>query len=82
MKDTWLQRLRDKLVQAWIVTAKDIKVYYLKPGMVMFGFLMPFFMFFSFSVKPVLSADQGVARLLALTVFFTAAAAGPFIIPL
>ena len=82
MKDRWLQRLRDELVQAWIVTAKDIKVYYLKPGMVMFGFLMPFFMFFSFSVKREMAADQGVARLLALTVFFTAAAAGPFIIPL
>lgn len=82
MKDGWLQRLRDEVTQAWTVTAKDMKVYYLKPGMIMFGFLMPFFMFFSFSVRREMGADQGVARLLALTVFFTAAAAGPFIIPL
>ncbi len=82
MTGRWLQRLRDELVQAWIVTVKDMKVYYLKPGMVMFGFLMPFFMFFSFSVKREMAAAQGVSRLLALTVFFTAAAAGPFIIPL
>jgi len=82
MKDGWLQRLRDEVTQAWTVTAKDMKVYYLKPGMIMFGFLMPFFMFFSFSVRRGMAADQGVARLLALTVFFTAAAAGPFIIPL
>jgi len=91
MKDGWLhravphgtvQRLRDELAQAWTVTVKDIKVYYLKPGMIMFGFMMPFFMFFSFSVKREMAAAQGVARLLALTVFFTAAAAGPFIIPL
>ena len=82
MKDGWLQRLRDEVTQAWTVTAKDMKVYYLKPGMIMFGFLMPFFMFFSFSVRREMAADQGVARLLALTVFFTAAAAGPFIIPL
>jgi len=81
MKDGWLQRLRDELVQAWTVTVKDIKVYYLKPGMIMFGFMMPFFMFFSFSVKREMAAAQGVARLLALTTFFTAAAAGPFIIP-
>ena len=81
MKDGWLLRLRDELVQAWTVTSKDIKVYYLKPGMVMFGFLMPFFMFFSFSVKREMAAAQGTARLLALTTFFTAAAAGPFIIP-
>ena len=82
MNDRWWQRLWDELIQGWTVTMKDMKVYYLKPGMIMFGFLMPFFMFFSFSVKREMAADQSVARLLALTVFFTAAAAGPFIIPL
>ena len=82
MKNRWYRRLWDELAQAWTVTAKDMKVYYLKPGMVMFGFMMPFFMFFSFSVRREMAAAQGVARLLALTVFFTAAAAGPFIIPL
>jgi ABC-2 type transport system permease protein len=82
MKDGWTKRLRDEVAQAWTVTIKDMKVYYLKPGMIMFGFMMPFFMFFSFSVKREMAAAQGVARLIALTVFFTAAAAGPFIIPL
>jgi ABC-2 type transport system permease protein len=81
--DTWSGgRLRDELALALAVTIKDMKVYYLKPGMVGFGFMMPFLLFFSFSVKREMAADQGVARLLALTVFFTAAAAGPFIIPL
>ena len=75
-------RIYNELAQAWTVTLKDIKVYYLRPGMVMFGFLMPFFMFFSFSVRREMAAEEGLARLLALTVFFTAAAAGPFIIPL
>ena len=82
MREGWLQRLRDEAAQAWAVAVKDVKVYYLRPGMIMFGFLMPFFMFFSFSVRREMAAAQGVARLLALTVFFTAAAAGPFIIPL
>ena len=80
MKNFWTRTI-DELSQAWIVTLKDIKVYYLRPGMIMFGFLMPFFMFFSFSVKREMSAGDGMARLLALTIFFTAAAAGPFIIP-
>jgi len=82
MKDGWLQRAGDELAQAWAVLVKDMKVHYLRPGMIMFGFLMPFFMFFSFSVRREMAAEQGVARLLALTTFFTAAAAGPFIIPL
>ena len=80
--DRWLQRLQDELAQAWAVAVKDVKVYYLRPGMIMFGFMMPFFMFFSFSVRREMAAELGVARLLALVTFFTAAAAGPFIIPL
>lgn len=80
MKKIWT-RIVDELSQAWIVTLKDIKVYYLRPGMIMFGFLMPFFMFFSFSVRRDMAAGEGLSRLLALTIFFTAAAAGPFIIP-
>ena len=74
-------RISDELAQAWTVTLKDIKVYYLRPGMIMFGFLMPFFMFFSFSVRREMAAGDSMSRLLALTIFFTAAAAGPFIIP-
>ncbi len=80
MNNTWT-RLSDEIGQAWTVTLKDIKVYYLRPGMIMFGFLMPFFMFFSFSVRREMAAGEGMSRLLALTIFFTAAAAGPFIIP-
>lgn len=76
-----VERIRNELAQAWTVALKDVRVYYLRPGMIMFGFLMPFFMFFSFSVRREVGAAEGVARLLALTVFFTAAAAGPFIIP-
>lgn len=74
-------RILDELAQAWTVMLKDIKVYYLRPGMIMFGFMMPFFMFFSFSVRREMAAGEGMSRLLALTIFFTAAAAGPFIIP-
>ncbi|MBW2187713.1 MAG: ABC transporter permease, partial [Deltaproteobacteria bacterium] len=80
MMNFWIRTL-DELSQAWTVTLKDIKVYYLRPGMIMFGFMMPFFMFFSFSVRREMAAGEGMSRLLALTIFFTAAAAGPFIIP-
>ena len=82
MKGGWLRRIQDELAQAWAIVVKDVKVYYLRPGMIMFGFFMPFFMFFSFSVRWEMEGAQAVARLMALTTFFTAAAAGPFIIPL
>lgn len=81
MMQMTIQRLKNEYSQALTVIVKDIRVYYLRPGMIMFGFLMPFFMFFSFSVRRQMEAGDGLARLLALTIFFTAAAAGPFIIP-
>jgi ABC-2 type transport system permease protein len=82
MKHGQLQRLGDELAQAWAITLKDVKVHYLRPGIIMFGLVMPFFLFFSFSVRRQMTAEAGVARLLTVTVLFTAAAAGPFIIPL
>ena len=82
MKSGWWPRLQDELAQAWNVAIKDVRVYYLTPPMLMFGLMMPFFMFFSFSVRREMAAAQSIARLLALTTFFTASSAGPVIIPL
>jgi ABC-2 type transport system permease protein len=70
------------MAQAWAVTIKDMRVYYLQPPMIMFGLILPFFLFFSFSIKRDVGADVGIARLLAMTTFFTASSAGPVIIPM
>ncbi|MFO8036481.1 MAG: ABC transporter permease [Anaerolineales bacterium] len=75
-------RLRDEIAQAWTVAVKDVKVYYLTPPMIMFGLLLPFFLFFSFSIKREIGMEVGLARLLSLTTFFTASSAGPVIIPM
>ena len=42
------QRVLDELAQAWAIAIKDVRVYYLKAPMIMFGLLLPFFLFFSF----------------------------------
>jgi len=81
MTTNTITRIKNEISQAWTVSVKDVRVYYLTPGMIMFGFLMPFFMFFSYSVGSNQGAIEGLARLLAMTSFFTAGAAGPFIIP-
>lgn len=82
MREGWMVRLRDEIAQAWTVAVKDVKVYYLTPPMIMFGLILPFFLFFSFSIKREIGVEVGLARLLALTTFFTASSAGPVIIPL
>lgn len=82
MTPAWLQRIEDEAAQAWTLAVKDIRVYYLKPPMIMFGVLLPLFLFFSFSVRRETGAAVGIAQLLALTTFFTASSAGPVIIPM
>jgi ABC-2 type transport system permease protein len=77
-----MARLGDEIAQAWTVAVKDVRVYYLTPPMIMFGLILPFFLFFSFSIKREIGVEVGLARLLALTTFFTASSAGPVIIPL
>ncbi|MCL4466546.1 MAG: ABC transporter permease [Chloroflexi bacterium] len=77
-----LERLRAEAGQALAIAIKDVRVYYLTPPMVMFGLLMPFFMFFSFSVGRGMGQEASLARLLALTTFFTASSAGPVILPM
>ena len=77
-----LARLRRELAIALAIAAKDVRVYYLAPPMIMFGLLLPFFMFFSFSVRRGLAPAESVARLLAITTFFTASSAGPVILPM
>ena len=82
MRSGWVHRLKDEAAQALAVAVKDTRIYYLQPPMIMFGLFLPFFLFFSFSVKREIGAEVGLARLLALTTFFTASSAGPVIIPL
>lgn len=79
---SWINRIGEQIALAWTVAVKDVKVYYLTPPMIMFGLMLPFFLFFSFSIKRDIGMAVGLARLLALTTFFTASSAGPVIIPM
>lgn len=66
----------------FVIAAKDIKVYYMTPSMIMFGFLIPFFLFFSFTVGRHLSIESSIVRLISMTVFFTSSSAGQVILPM
>jgi len=78
----WVKRIQDELAQALAISIKDVRMYYMTPPMIMFGLFMPFFMFFSFSVRRGLGPEASLSRLLALTAFFTASSAAGIIIPL
>ena len=76
-----LTRLEHEATRAWAIAEKDIRIYYAKPPVLMWGILMPFFTFLSWSVGRNRPAGALIPSLVAITVFFTASSNGPVIFP-
>jgi|ADurb_Met_02_Slu_FD_contig_31_1817879_length_1671_multi_5_in_0_out_0_1 ABC-2 type transport system permease protein len=60
---------------------KDIRIYYRKAPVFIFGLILPTFLFFAFFVGRQLNIAQYFPGFLAMTIFFTASSVGPLIIP-
>jgi len=78
--DNWLARIGDEVAQAWAIAVKDVQAYYLTPTTILWGLLMPFAMFSCFVVRQGMTAQVGLARLLAIITFFSTSSVGPVII--
>ncbi len=64
-----------------VITGKNMRLYYTKPPVLMFGFLFPLFMFFAFFVGRHLDLTTFFPAFLAMMLFFTASSVGPLITP-
>lgn len=67
--------------RALVVTKKNIKIYYSKGSVLIFGIIFPLFLFLAFFIGRNLSIVDALPGLLGMTVFFTATSVGPTIIP-
>lgn len=74
---TWAIVLRGIAVTA----RKDIKIYYRKAPVYIFGLVLPLFLFFAFFVGRDLDIPRYFPGFLAMTIFFTSSSVGPLIIP-
>jgi ABC-2 type transport system permease protein len=63
------------------IARKDIRLYYSKGPVVIFGILFPVFLFLSFSIGRDLTVDSMIPGLLGMILFFTATAISPIVIP-
>jgi ABC-2 type transport system permease protein len=64
-----------------VVAEKNMRLYYTKPPVLMFGLLFPLFMFFAFFVGRKLDLVTFFPAFLAMMLFFTASSVGPLITP-
>ena len=69
-----------KFKQSLAIVEKNIRIYYKGP-VIIFGLLMPFFLFLSFYIGRDMPIEALIPGLLGMTAFFTATSVGPAIVP-
>ena len=67
--------------KTWAIAKKNIRVYYLKGPVLIFGILFPTFLFLAFAIGRNVPAESLVPGLIGMALFFTASATTPAILP-
>jgi ABC-2 type transport system permease protein len=67
--------------RALAIAEKDIRIYYLKGPVLIYGILFPLFLFLAFFLGRGMPMDFLLSGLLSMTLFFTATAVSPVILP-
>ncbi len=67
--------------RALAIAMKDIKIYYSKGPVIIFGLLLPLFLFLAYVIGREMSARELMPGLISMTLFFASTSVGPSIIP-
>ncbi|MGB2798307.1 MAG: ABC transporter permease [Dehalococcoidia bacterium] len=74
-------RGRNDMARAWVIARKDMRIYYLKPPVILFGVLMPVFLFLAFMIRRNLDATALIPGVMAMTIFFSSSTVTSAAIP-
>ena len=77
-----VQRLSRELSAAWAIARKDMRIYYLKPNIIVSGILFPLFMFLAFAIGKDAPPGSLIPGLIAITLLFSASSIEPVSIPI
>lgn len=79
----WAKRLSCEISGAWAIAKKDMRIYYLKPNIIVSGIFFPLFMFLSFAIgKNAASPGTLIPGLISITLMFSASSIEPVSIPI
>jgi ABC-2 type transport system permease protein len=79
---SWYGRIPSSLSAAWAIAKKDMRIYYLRPNIIVSGMLFPLFMFLAFSVGNTSGPAVMIPGLIAITLLFSASSIEPVSIPI
>lgn len=71
----------EQLKRSLVISKKDLSIYYLKGPVIIYGLLLPAFLFIAFAIGRNLSISFLIPGLLTMGLFFTSSAIGPVIAP-
>jgi len=71
----------EQFKRSFAIIKKNIRIYYSKGPVIIFGIITPLFLFLSFYIGRSMSAEALLPGLLGMTTFFTATSVGPAIVP-
>ncbi len=71
------ERLGKELRRALVIAGKDIRIYCLKPPVLLFGLVFPFFLFLAFFVGKRGPIEEGIPGLICISVFFASSNIAP-----
>ena len=73
--------VREQMRRSLVIARKDIRIYYSKGPVIIFGVLFPVFLFLSFTIGRDLSVDFMIPGLVGMILFFTATSISPIVVP-
>lgn len=75
-------QLYSELNAAWAIAKKDMRIYYLKPNIIVSGMLFPLFMFLAFAAGNPGGPSAMIPGLVAITILFSASSIEPVSVPI
>ncbi len=75
------ERLGKELRRALVIAGKDVRIYCLKPPVLLFGLVFPFFLFLAFFVGKKGPIADGIPGLVAISIFFASSNIAPAGLP-
>jgi ABC-2 type transport system permease protein len=75
------ERIKYEFKGALVIARKDIRIYYFKAPVLIFGIVFPCFLFLAFALGRNIPTKFLVPGMIGMSLFFTASSVGPIIIP-
>ena len=76
-----MNHILKQVKRSMTIAKKDIKIYYSKGPVVIFGLILPLFLFLAYTIGREMPIKEMLSKLISMTAFFTATSVGPSIIP-